>query len=91
MSDVFTYLNNLTISLPKARNINAKMRTIPTICATYRNFSLGFLRVMISYNVKRICPPSRAGIGMRFITPNITESRARMFMKLYQFHVDGKI
>ena len=61
------------------------------ICVTSRNLSLGFLRVIISYSVSTMWPPSRAGIGMRFITPNMMERSARMLRKRNQSHVAGKI
>ena len=79
------------MSLPKARTMRANRRIIPIICAIVRNLSLGFFPVIISYRVNTMCPPSRAGIGRRFITPSMIESRARMLMNLYQSHVAGKI
>ena len=51
-------------------------RTIPTICAYSRNFSLGLRRVIISYRVKSTCPPSNAGMGSRFMKASISESQA---------------
>ena len=85
------YLISLAISLPKARNMSPKIRSMPMICIIYRNLSLGFLPVIISYNVNTIWPPSRAGIGSRFITPSMIESKARMLRKLYQSHAEGNI
>ena len=79
------------MSLPNARNISPKMSIIPMICVTYRKLSLGLRPVNISYRVNSMCPPSRAGIGMRFITPNMIDSRAMMLRKLYQSHEDGNI
>ena len=38
-----------------------------------------------------MCPPSNAGIGIRFMTPSIMERRARMFRNLYQSHAAGNI
>ena len=79
------------MSLPNARIIRANSRIIPITCITIRNLSLGFLLVTISYKVNAICPPSRAGIGMRFITPSITDNIATILRKLSQFQLEGKI
>ena len=78
------------ISLPKARNISPNIIIIPMICVTYRKLSLGFLPVIISYIVNTICPPSKAGIGSRFITASMIDSIAMMLRKLYQSHASGK-
>ena len=74
------------MSLPKARNISPKISIMPISCITIRNLSLGFRPVIISYKVNTICPPSRAGIGSRFMTARIMEIMARMFMNTGQFH-----
>ena len=67
------------------------MSIMPMIWVTYRKLSLGLRPVNISYRVNKMCPPSRAGIGMRFITPSMIDSRAMMLRKLYQSHIGGKI
>ena len=63
---------------------------MPMICIIYMNLSSGFLPVIISYIVKTICPPSKAGIGSRFITPNIMDRSAMILRKLNQSHEAGK-
>ena len=71
------------MSFPNARNIKAKIRSIPIVWVIMRNLSLGFRPVMISYSVNTIWPPSSAGIGRRFITASMMESIAMMLRKLY--------
>lgn len=79
------------MSFPKARIIRANNRSIPTVWAYSRNLSLGFLPVMISYNVNSKCPPSKAGIGRIFSTANITDKKAVRFQKICQFHELGNM
>ena len=88
---VVNQLNNLKMSLPKARTIRPKRSIMPTIWAYSRNLSLGFLPVIISYKVNRRCPPSKAGIGRMLSTASITERNAVRFQKICQFQVLGNI
>src|SRR6266511_5830089 len=71
-------------SLPLAYNINASNKTIPTIWAYSKNLSLGLRRVIISYKVNITCPPSRAGIGRRFINARTIERKAVMVQNASQ-------
>ena len=85
------YLISRPMSFPKASIMRPKSRMNPTIWAPMRNLSPGFLLVSISYRVKTIWPPSRAGIGSRFMTPSIIEKRAVMLSRAYQSQYDGNI
>ena len=60
---------------------------IPITWALVRNWSLGGLPEIISYNKNITWPPSSAGIGKIFINANIIESNAVMPQNLCQFQV----
>src|SRR5690554_6229432 len=86
----YSYLKALKISFPLAKSSKAIRMKNPTIWALSINFSLGFFRVIISYNKNITCPPSRAGIGSRFIIPSIIERNAVTFQKYSQDQTSGK-
>ena len=85
------YLNNLNISFPLAKSNNAIRRIKPVTWAYSKNLSPGFLPVIISQRVNTTCPPSKAGIGNKFIKPNIIDKNAVMFQNDSALHSDGKI
>ena len=77
------------MSLPLAYISRVNKNNIPAICAYSINFSFGLRREMISYNVNIICPPSKAGIGRKFINASATDRNAVISQKLSQFQLSG--
>ena len=87
----FDYLKSLKISLPLAKSSNAISSINPVTCAYSKNLSPGFLPVIISHRVKTTCPPSSAGIGNKFINPNMIDKNAVIFQNVSALHSEGKI
>src|SRR5210317_209357 len=81
----------LYISFPKANTKSAISKKNPTICAYSKNLSLGFFLKIISYVKNIACPPSNAGIGNKFKTPNIIDKKAVIVQKACQSQVVGNI
>ena len=77
-------------SFPLANSIKASNKKKPTICAYSKNLSLGFRPEIISYNKNITCPPSNAGIGSKFNTPNIMDKKAVVPQNISQFQNSGK-
>src|SRR5690606_13987029 len=71
----------------KSNAINIKK---PTICAYSKNFSLGFLPVIISYSKNITCPPSNAGMGSIFIKAKIIDKKAVESQNPCQSQESGK-
>ena len=53
------------------KTINASSNIIPTTCARSNTLSLTGFPLKISRSKKTTCPPSRAGIGSKFIKANV--------------------
>ena len=79
------------MSFPLAKSSSAISKKKPTICAYSKNLSPGFLPVIISHKVNTTCPPSKAGIGNKFINPNMIDKNAVMFQNVCQLNSEGKI
>ena len=70
--DIF-YVKSLKRSFPFAKSNSAINSKKPVICAYSKNLSPGFLPVIISQRVNTTWPPSREGIGSKFINPNMID------------------
>ena len=77
------------MSFPLAKSTKVINIKNPTSCALSINFSLGTLLVIISYSKNITWPPSRAGIGNKFKTPNIIDKNAVRAQKSCQLQVPG--
>ena len=67
--------------IPIGINNQSQQQKNPTIWAYSINLSLGFLPLTISYNKNITCPPSKAGIGNRFIKAKMIEIKAVLAQK----------
>src|SRR5678809_657210 len=59
---------------------------MPAICAYSKNFSLGLRRVIISYKVNITCPPSKAGIGNKFMNARTIDKNAVIVQNASHLH-----
>ena len=84
------YLPQPNQSFPLAYNINNNNKIMPATCAYSMNFSFGFLPLTISYSVNITCPPSKAGIGSRFINARMMDKKAVIFQNASQLQSVGK-
>ena len=87
----YFYENSFTMSFPFARISSAIKSRNPVIWTYSKNLSLGFLPVIISYKVNITWPPSNAGIGNKFMNPNIIDRNAVIPQNDCQLQVAGKI
>ena len=67
------------------------IKTKPAIVAYSMNLSLGLRPVIISYNKNITCPPSKAGIGNKFINAKIKDKIAVILQNLCQSQVSENI
>ena len=78
------------MSFPKVKAIKVSKIIIPKVCTLSAAFMLNVFPVIISTMVNNACPPSKPGIGNKFMKAKPIENKAVKFQINSQFHVSGR-